>query len=69
MKISKTRFDLALAKECMTTVDLRKTISSTTITRIRSGQEVTPRSVGLVAKALNTTVEFLCAIGEKEAAQ
>ncbi len=52
MKIKLDQLDLLLAKQCKSTTDLRTGISPQTISRIRKGQEVLPKTVGKVARAL-----------------
>lgn len=57
MKICKYRFDLCLARRCMTASDLRSVgISPQSITRAVNGQELTTRTVGRIARALGVDV-------------
>ena len=52
MKIDKAAFELALARNCKTSADYRNVVSSATLTRIRSGYNVTTKTVGKLAYAL-----------------
>lgn len=54
MKISNRKLDLALARKCLNMRDLRKdkNVSQQTLTRIRQGEEVLPKTVGCIATAL-----------------
>lgn len=53
MKINNNELNVWLARRCMTLSGLRgKGLSPATITRIRSGAEVKPVTVGKIAKAL-----------------
>ena len=52
MKIDNSKLDLELARRCMVLTDLRSVTSGQTLTRIRQGEEITPRTVGKIAQAL-----------------
>lgn len=54
MKVSNRKLDLALARKRMNLRDLRgnKIVSQQTLTRIRQGEEVLPKTVGYIASAL-----------------
>lgn len=52
MKIDNQKLDLHLARQCKSLRDLRDGCSSQTLRRIRHGEDVTPKTVGRIAKAL-----------------
>lgn len=52
MRIDVSKLDLALARRCMSLRNLRSNISSQTLTRIRKGDDITPRTLGRIAEAL-----------------
>ena len=52
MKINPNKLDLCLARAGMTDRRMREYVSSNTMTRIRRGEEVKPRTVGKIARAL-----------------
>lgn len=52
MKVDLNRLDIVLARECKTMRDLRKGVSPQTLTRIRRGEEVKPRTLGKIARTL-----------------
>ena len=52
MKIDIQKLDLHLARECKSLSDLRAGSSPQTLKRIRMGEEVRPKTVGRIAKAL-----------------
>ena len=53
VKIDVGRLNMMLARRCMALTDLRSGTSPQTLTRIMRGEEVKPRTVGRIAKALN----------------
>jgi len=59
MKINNQKLDLALARKCLNMRDLRsnKNVSPQTLTRIRRGEEVLPKTVGCIAAALGVDPE------------
>ena len=62
MKINHTVFLNELARNCMTLKELseKSGVSYMTVNRIKNGtQELMPKTVGKLAKALNVTVETL----------
>lgn len=61
MKINKEVFGLLIAKKEMTLIQLaeKSKVSRFTLTRINSGFDVTPITVGRVANALDVPVETL----------
>lgn len=61
MKLDKTRLEVILARRCTSYRALRSAVSPQTITKIRSGEDVTPRAVGKIAKALGVDVEEIIA--------
>lgn len=52
MKIDTKKLDLLLARRCMSLRDLRESASSQTLTRIRRGENVNPKTLGRIAQAL-----------------
>ena len=56
MKIDLNKLDLVLARECKAMSDLRDGVSPQTLTRIRRGEEVKPRTLGRIARALGVDV-------------
>ncbi|MGM9577843.1 MAG: helix-turn-helix domain-containing protein [Evtepia sp.] len=52
MKIDLKKLDLLLARECKSLSDLRDGSSPQTLKRIRRGEEVQPKTVGRIARAL-----------------
>ena len=61
MKINSKKVEMVLADRCMLYTDLAKksNLSPFTITRMRTGAEVNPSTVGKIAKALGVTVQEL----------
>lgn len=53
MKIDTAKLDLLLARKCKALSDLRDGSSPQTLKRVRKGEEVQPKTVGRIAKALN----------------
>lgn len=56
MKIDSRKLDLILARECKSLSDLRDGSSPQTLRRIRRGEEVQPKTLGRIARALNCDV-------------
>ena len=58
MRINKQKLDLAMARACVGTTDLRDVLSSATVTKIRNhpDHEVSTKTVGKVAKRLGVDV-------------
>ena len=52
MKIDTGKLDLFLARQCLSLSDLRDGSSPQTLRRVRRGEEIKPRTVGRIAKAL-----------------
>lgn len=64
MKISKTKFDIALARACMSARDLRqKGLSPATISNATRGNDLTPKMAGKIARALGVDVTDLLEAG------
>lgn len=66
MKISKAKFDIALARSCMNVSDLaRKGIGRSALERAvaREGRGVTPKAAGKIARALGVDVADLLETG------
>lgn len=59
MKINIEQLDLLLAQQCKSTSDLRMGISPQTLSRIRKGYEVLPKTVGKLAKGLGVPVSAI----------
>jgi DNA-binding Xre family transcriptional regulator len=59
VQICKDKLDIILAEQCKTPSSLRSVMSSTTITRIRKGEDISTKTVGKLAKALNVSVAHL----------
>lgn len=53
MKIDNQKLDLMLARRCMSLRDFRNGTSPQTLTRIRRGESIKPKTVGRIAKALD----------------
>ena len=53
VKINVGKLNMMLARRCMALTDLRSGTSPQTLTRIMRGEEVKPRTVGRIAKALS----------------
>lgn len=56
MKISVKRLDLILAKNCMSMSDLKPDVSPQTLKRVRRGEELLPKTVGKIARAIGVDV-------------
>ena len=58
MKISKKKIEIAMARNCMNTVDLQKTtgMPRPTVDNVISGKNARPGTVGRIAKALGVDV-------------
>lgn len=62
MKIDSLKFNLALAKSCLSMTELSEMsgVNNVTLTRIcKNKQEPKPKTIGKIAKALNMSVEEL----------
>ena len=61
MKIDNQKFEIAMAKACLTSSDLSKIsgVSAFTISRIQTNNEMLPSTIGKIAKALEVPVEEL----------
>lgn len=61
MKISVQKLEMAMADACLLTTDLCRTaeINCSTLSRIKSGKDANPSTVGKIAKALGVTVQEL----------
>lgn len=58
MKIDNKKLDVLLAVRCLSITELRrKGLSPQTLTRIRRGEAVKPKTVGTLARALGVPVE------------
>lgn len=56
MKINNRKLDILLAQRCMNVSDLRHGTSPQTLARIRKGMDVTPKTFGIIAKALGVDI-------------
>lgn len=53
MKVDNARLDITLAKKCLSITELRcKGLSPQTLSRIRHGESVKPKTIGKLAQAL-----------------
>lgn len=63
VKINPTRFNVTMAKLCLTTRDLQKSggLSRSTIAKVKNDPNYVPnlKTIGKIAKALGVTVEYL----------
>lgn len=61
MKVNRSKFELALANSCIRIKALSEQtgLNYSTITRIKTGAETAPATVGKIAKALDVSVEEL----------
>ena len=61
MKISIEKLEMAMANDCLLTTDLCRIaeINCSTLSRIKSGKDANPSTVGKIAKALGIGVEKL----------
>ena len=56
MKISTKRLDLILAKKCLVMSDLKTAVSPQTLKRVRKGEDLLPKTVGKIARAIGVDV-------------
>lgn len=57
MKVDSNKLDIALARRCKSLQELRGNgLSPQTLTRIRRGEDVRPKSIGALAAALGVDV-------------
>lgn len=59
MKIDIKALNVLLARRCMSLSDLRSGVSPQTLTRIRRGEDITPKTLGRIAKAFNVDVSAI----------
>lgn len=61
MKINLMKLNVAMAKACITINELsnKSNLNYSTLTRIKSGTNANPATIGKIAKALNVSVEEL----------
>lgn len=59
MKIDTKALNVLLARRCMSLSDLRSGVSPQTLARIRRGEDVTPKTLGRIAKAFNVDVSAI----------
>lgn len=52
MKISKSKLDLALARQCKSLTDLRGDLAPNTLVKINNGEELRTKTVGHLARLL-----------------
>ena len=64
MKLSVEKLEIELARQCKTISDFRTGASPKTITKIRLGREVTPRTAGRIARALNVDVSEILEVNK-----
>lgn len=56
MKISKSKFEIALARACKNVRQLRGEVSQTSIARAIEGRDIMPATAGRLARALGVDV-------------
>lgn len=58
MKADKTKFQIALARSCMTVAELtaKSGLPRPTVNNVICGREVRPATIGMIAKALRVDV-------------
>ena len=56
MKIDTMKLDMELAKQCMSMSDLKPAVSPQTLKRVRRGEDLLPKTVGKIARAVNVDV-------------
>lgn len=56
MKIDAMKLDMALAKQCMSMSDLKPAVSPQTLKRVRRGEDLLPKTVGKIARAVDVDV-------------
>lgn len=56
MKIDTAKLDMALARQCMSMSDLKPAVSPQTLKRVRRGEDLLPKTVGKIARAVNADV-------------
>ena len=59
MKIDKAKLEVILARRCTSYRALRSAVSPQTVTKMRKGEDIMPRSAGKLAMALDVDVEDL----------
>lgn len=52
MRINRAKLDIALARACMNSRQLRESVSPQTIARAREGKDINTATVGRIARAL-----------------
>lgn len=57
MKIERKKLNIALANACLSLTDLRSHVSAATLTRAASGNDVSPKTIGRICRALNVRAE------------
>lgn len=53
LKISKSRLEVALARQCKSLYDLRGDLSPNTLVKVNRGEDVQTKTVGRLARALS----------------
>ena len=56
MKIDTRKLDIILAQQCKTMSDLRTNTSPQTLKKVRRGDDVRPKTAGLIANTLGVPV-------------
>lgn len=52
MKVVGNKLDLVLARQCKNLTDLRTDLSPSTLAKIRNGENLRPKTIGLLARLL-----------------
>lgn len=53
MRINQSKLDLVLARRCKSLHDLRGSLATRTLVKIRSGEDIRPKTVGRLAQLLD----------------
>ena len=61
MKIDTIKLDVVLAKRCMSMSDLKSAVSPQTLKRVRRGEDLLPKTVGKIARAVDVDVSEIVA--------
>lgn len=56
MKLNKHKYELAMARACMSAADIEKYVPKGTVCRLLGGAEARPNTLGKLAKALGVDV-------------
>lgn len=62
LKINKKCLDIVLAQQCKSLRDMRGTVCASTLSKISRSEDLKPKTVGKIARALN--VDAKCIVEE-----